>query len=184
MWKQFYEVLDSHGLPYCLCKHCEKVFLYPCRIKRGPTSLFTRHINTDCLLYKKKLKRVTSTADDTSTVFNSDISSYFSQSQNKSNETITSEIVKDELVKFFITGNIAFNQAENPHLRKLLSWIKLDDGHTLTINRKNITGRLEELAETAKEDLFLTLADNNSKVSLALDCWSSRNNLAFLGMYL
>ena len=83
MWKQFYEVSDSHDLLYCLCKHCEKVFLHPCHLKGGSKSSLTRHINTDCLLYKEKLKRVTSTADDISIVFNSNISLYFSQSQKK-----------------------------------------------------------------------------------------------------
>ena len=79
----------------------------------------TCHINIDCFSYKKKLKRVTFSADDTPTISNFNISLYFSQSQNKSNETITSEIVKDELIKFFITGNITFNQAKNPYFMKI-----------------------------------------------------------------
>jgi hypothetical protein len=102
----------------------------------------------------------------------------------QTNIPITAQAIKNELVHFFISGNIAFNQAENPHLRRLISWIKPQDGHTITINRKNITERLEKLAEEAKEDLMIQLMENDSKVSLALDCWTSRNNLAFLGMSL
>jgi len=36
---------------------------------------------------------------------------------------------------------------------------------------------------TVKEDLMVSLMENESKISLALDCWLSKNGYAFLGKF-
>ena len=36
------------------------------------------------------------------------------------------------------------------------------------------------MAATAREDLMIALMENESKISLALDCWSSKIGYAFL----
>ena len=40
---------------------------------------------------------------------------------------------------------------------------------------------LTEVGCEAKEDLMVTLMENDSKISLVLDCWISKNGHAFLG---
>ena len=82
-------------------------------------------------------------------------------------------------LKFFISGNIAFNQADNPYFQELIQ--TAHGNANQQINRKNIWERLKKLASTVKEDLMISLMENESKISLALDCWSSKNGYAFLG---
>ena len=55
-------------------------------------------------------------------------------------------------------------------------------GRPVTINRKNIRARLTEQAEKAKRDLKDELAANTSRVSLAMDGWTSRLNNSYLGI--
>jgi len=49
-------------------------------------------------------------------------------------------------------------------------------------SRKTIRSRLAQISEAAKSSRKTELAANDSKVSLALDCWSSRTGHAFIGI--
>jgi hypothetical protein len=89
--------------------------------------------------------------------------------------------ILNKVLRFFISGNIAFNQADNPYFQELIQTAHVKANQPV-INRKNIRERLRKLAVTAKEDLMIALMENESKISLALDCWSSKNGYAFLGI--
>ena len=73
-------------------------------------------------------------------------------------QIITKDIILDKILDFFILGNIAFNQADNPHFQALMAEIQVDGAPVMS-----------------------TLMSNQSRISLALDCWTSSNNIAFLG---
>ena len=55
-------------------------------------------------------------------------------------------------------------------------------GRPVSINRKNVRARLAEQAAKAKQDLKDELAANTSRVSLAMDGWTSRLNNSYLGI--
>ena len=76
------------------------------------------------------------------------------------------EDVLDKVLNFFISGNIAFNPADNPHFQDLISLIKVNDD-PVTVNHHNIAKQLHGKAEEAREDLLVTLVENDSKISLA-----------------
>ena len=83
---------------------------------------------------------------------------------------ITQNDLMDLLLKFFISGNIAFNQADNIYLRKIVELIKCRNEQTVKVNRFNITDRLHHSAEGAKNNLMSVLMFNEFKISLALNC--------------
>jgi hypothetical protein len=87
------------------------------------------------------------------------------------------------VLDFVISSNIAFNAIDNPAFQELLALIDID-GLNGTVNRRNIRELLTTESAVAHEELLLRLVENESKVSLALDCWTSCNNFAFLGMCL
>jgi len=91
---------------------------------------------------------------------------------------VTKDDVHEKILQFFISGNIAFNQADNPYFRDLMELIKVGCNETITVNRDNITKRLHEKAVLSKDELMATLMSNESRISLALDCWTSRNKIA------
>ncbi len=86
-----------------------------------------------------------------------------------------------KVLKFFISGNITFNQADNPYFQELIQ--TASGKANQLINHKNIWERLKKLMLTVKEDLMVSLMENESKISLALDCWLSKNGYAFLGKF-
>ena len=99
----------------------------------------------------------------------------------KKRQTIIKDVILNKTLDFFISGNIAFNQADNPHFQALMAEIQVD-GAAVVINRHNVRQRLSTQATQSREDLMSTLMSNQSRISLALDCWTSRNNMAFLGI--
>ena len=112
------------------------------------------------------------------------MNAYVSRTEDQSKLSFnTKETNLDKVLKFFVSGNIAFNQADNPYFQELMQTMQQNVKGPV-INRKSIRTRLGQLAIEAKEDLMIMLMENDSKVSLALDCWGSRNGYGFLGKIL
>jgi hypothetical protein len=95
---------------------------------------------------------------------------------------VTLKSVQEEILKFFVSGNISFLQANNVHFRNLMNWISVADAQNVSISRRQIRTLLSNHALTAAEELKSIFSDGDSKISLALDAWSSRNGHAFLGI--
>ena len=76
----------------------------------------------------------------------------------------------DKVLKFFISGNVALNQADNPYFQDLIRHAEAKVKGP-KVNRNSVCARLNEVGLDAKEDF----------ISLALDCWTSKNGYAFLG---
>jgi hypothetical protein len=85
----------------------------------------------------------------------------------------------DKVLKFFISGNIIFNQADNPHFQILIRYHDIKERDP-KVNRKSIYSRLSIITMDIKEDLMIILMENDSKISLILDYWISKNGYVFL----
>ena len=53
------------------------------------------------------------------------------------NQIITKDVILDKILNFFISGNVAFNQTDNPYFRALMHEIKVD-GAPVVVNRQII----------------------------------------------
>jgi hypothetical protein len=95
--------------------------------------------------------------------------------------TFTIQEIEELILKFFVSGNVPFAQAENPYFRQLIGMIKTGMGMAKSPSRFTIRRRLKNGAEIALIDTFDHLAQQDGKVSLALDCWSTRSMLPYLG---
>ena len=84
----------------------------------------------------------------------------------KKKTLITQNEVMDCVLKFFISGNIAFNQADNPYFRDLVALITCDNDINVRVNRSNVTTRLHKSAADAKSDLMVTLMEMSPKSAL------------------
>lgn len=154
------------------CKHCRKVMAHPDRNDQKTTTSMSRHLKS-CKKYISAQSAVRHRIGEVPAFF---------ATQNALRNTLTKEIIDEQILKFFISGNIPFNQADNEHFWKLISWIEVNRGPASCPSRKVIRVRLTNHAVHGKEDLKYTLSVNKSKISLALDCWTTRTNFGFLGM--
>ena len=157
LWLEFYECVHKRkGTVHVVCKYCRHPFTHPNKIGKnpegtgGPTTSMSRHLK-ECIPYKKQKSILQSSIKE------------FTDAAN----TVDDDILTKAL-KFFISGNIAFNQADNPYFQELIQ--TAHGKANQPINRKNIRERLKKLTSTAKEDLMISLMENESKISLALDC--------------
>ena len=60
----------------------------------------------------------------------------------------------------------------------------LDTGHGFEVPTPTIMkAQLKKYAKLAQNEIKECLANNDSRISLALDCWSSSNRLEFMGIF-
>ena len=143
---------------------------HPKKKNQGTTTHLNRHTKMCLLLCKLGKGQQQSTT----------IATFFKP--RSSDGTVTLKSVQDEVLKFFVSGNIPFLQANNVYFRNLMNWIPVADAETVPISRKRIRTLLSNHAQSAVEELKSILSHVDSKISLALDAWSSRNGHAFLGI--
>ena len=174
MWDEFHEAVHkSKYTCHVLCKHCDKSYGHPTTLGKatdsGTTKSMSRHLQT-CKRYNDKKGDRERMLD-----FESRLESGQTTLADYDNDTMV-----EKTLKFFISGNIAFNQADNPYFQDLIrhGQVKIKGPK---VNRKSVRAQLSEVGANATEDLMATLMANDSKVSLALDCWTSKNGHAFLG---
>lgn len=87
----------------------------------------------------------------------------------------------EQVLRIITAGNLSFSQADNPELIALEKHAYPD---IQPPNRRSVAKRLKECAAAERKTLKTQLEGVDSKVSLALDAWTTRNNQAFLGMLL
>ena len=172
----FHETIErSDGVPYAVCMLCNSVYKHPRCWKSAPTNSLNRHLD-DCVAYQRLLKTGVK-----SSMGSGALSNYFSTAS-QHRILVTKEWIERQVLKFFISANIPFRQADNEYFQELISKIQVNGGAASSPSRKVIRARLSKEAEAAKADLKAVISKNSSKISLALDMWSTRNKFGFLGI--
>jgi len=87
----------------------------------------------------------------------------------KKRQTIIKDVILNKTFDFFISGNIAFNQADNSHFQALIAEIQVN-GAAVIINRHNVHQQLFTQATQSRKNLISTLMFKQFRISLALDC--------------
>ena len=93
---------------------------------------------------------------------------------------ITSKLC-EQILRIVASVNLSFSFAENPEFVALLQHAY---SQCVFSNRRTLADKLEFNAERERERFKNELSDIDSKVSLALNCWSSRNHYSYLSMRL
>lgn len=172
-WGKFYEAVHrTNGEPLAICIYCQTKYRHPWVYQSKPTTSLDRHI-ASCHAYKRSQQ-----GSQLSTIH-----SFFNSKQSSEQRDITKTVVEEQVLKFFISGNIPFKQAENEHFHKLVSFIQINNQNALAPSRKVLRARLSKQVVSAKDNLKGILSTNHSKISLALDCWTTRTNFGFLGIF-
>jgi hypothetical protein len=135
-----------------------------------------RHL-LGCPRYLRTKHRV----DSESTITDPAIESYFSSANRRNRPVMTADRIKDKIVRIIISGNLPFSFVENVEFVDL---VKDAYPNCDMITRKTVVDYLRSKATCTKEDISMRMSENKSKVSLAMDIWTTRTHLAFLGMYL
>jgi len=139
-----------------------------------------KHLN-GCLKYRSASRKCISDAPSSlSSLSSSDpFSNFFDTSNRPLIGFMTSDKLCEQVLRIITEGNLPFSFAENPELVALLRNAYSDCSIP---NRRSIVNRLKTNVVEEKDKRKTDFARLGSmKVSLALDAWSTRTHIAFLG---
>jgi hypothetical protein len=94
---------------------------------------------------------------------------------------MTSNKLCEQVLRIITAGNLSFSFAENPEFVALLRHAYPDCSIP---NRWSVVKALKGAVKRERVALKEELTGNDSKVSIALDAWTSGNNIAFLDIFL
>jgi hypothetical protein len=174
-WNEYFETVHrKHGTAHLLCKHCHTVFPHPNSDPNKSTSSIGKHLKT-CSEYKRKLRNAAGEDSPSVDLFED----FFNSVAPRDRPVTTRDRVKEKVLRIIISGNLSFSFAENDEFVDLLKDAYPD---CTPPNRRAIVEYLKSKATLTRHELKAKLGELDSKVSIALDIWTTRTNLAFLGM--
>jgi hypothetical protein len=171
MWEHYHEAVDlDNATAVVICKLCHQVYEHP-RLKKGSgTDVISKHWQRK---HEKQKAAIKSGPLDQYTKP--------TESHKQDGMVVTKFELEELLVKAMVACNWPFGQFNNEDFQNLLvrGFPHLKDSLP---HSKRMTTVLEEQAKEAKDEIRLRFSSNTSRISLALDCWTSSNSLEFMGM--
>jgi hypothetical protein len=172
-WSHFHEAADiHHGVPKLICKYCKTVQNHP-DIKKEGTSNMSRHLlSANC---NKSGKRPAEAQNTLERHFKKGRSI---PSEASSIPLFTQPAFQNALIHFILDANIPFRTLERPSFQALLQICRPS---IQLPGRTHLQKLIAERATAARKQILKQLPSSR-KISLALDCWTSPNRLAFLAI--
>ena len=176
-WTLFYEVIDlEKNLPLAYCKRCSKTYTYP-RTKSDSNNSdmwkhYRRHIAQQEAEENRKKSRNNILIDG---YFTKQISS---SSFRNTDVGITTIELNQLLLQTAVACNWPFDQFDNTYFRSLID--RGFPSHSCP-QRRAMKQMLTVAAKTARAEIKQRFANVDSRISLALDCWTSPNRWEFMG---
>ena len=165
-WSHFFEAVDpAKKVAHIVCIHCKWIGPHPNRSASRSPGRLGRHLSV-CHKYQSTLRK-------------SVVAQLVEQNRRPYIETeMNSQKLTEAVLNGAIQSNISFRAATNPVWMSLLKQgfpnLKIPD-------RRALPRLLEQRAMEARSDLKTRLSLNDSKISLALDGWTSTTNISFQG---
>jgi|SRR5437667_10128666 len=173
-WPEFIETVHcKDGTAHVLCRHCHTAVRHPNRDANKSPSNMQKHLAA-CVKYRQHLQNQAGEHSPRVDLFDS----LFNSSSPRDRPVMTRDRVKEKVLRIIIAGNLPFSFAENGELVDLLKDAYPDCPPP---SRKAIVDYLKSKATLTRLEMKEKLAQLDSKVSIALDIWTTRTNLAFLG---
>lgn len=97
-------------------------------------------------------------------------------------EMITREGFMQHLLRLIIVKNLPFSIVESPELRNLLGYASLGNKICAVPSRTTVAEHIKKNFAVEKEALKAELKQVPGKISFVIDCWTSPNKYAFLGI--
>jgi hypothetical protein len=177
-WGHFKNCVDPKaGRAYMVCKYCNTKTAHPgCTTKKN-TSGMKYHLD-NCIKYKLA-ENERRRAEGESVGIEGDFFAEVQPTDSPTRGLMSAEKLCEQVLRIITEGNLPFSFAENCEMIKL-------EKHAYPVvnppNRRSVAARLKKNVGKEKQRLRERLAEVDSRISLALDAWTTRNNTAFLGM--
>lgn len=173
VWKHFDQVADiDSGRPRVLCKACLTLLDHPQHKNHG-TSAMSRHQKSNaCRKGKKRGSHQTLISDSLQNN---------SMRESLNVRKLTTFQLEEHLLKTITCLRLPFQTVENPVFQRLLNVVYSGPGVLALPSAKTLRRRLRDEVTVRQESQLQDLPDD-AKVSLALDCWTSPFQQAFMAI--
>jgi hypothetical protein len=179
-------VNSQRGTPHQICKHCEYLTKHNNLLNGKTPKNLNEHLER-CDKYKV-WRRTNPSGDYNDEHMNHSakkniLDDYLMSPSDilPTRGAMTSTKLCEQVLRIIVAGNLSFSFAENPEFVALLRHAYPDCDIP---NRRSVAKALKKAAKDERVALREELMKNDSKVSIALDAWTSSNTIAFLGMYI
>ena len=169
-YRTYDEAIDTHRKAAIIkCQQCGVEYPHPRGGSHSSINGSTHNVkrHRDACPKGKPVSVITETSSN-----GADIRYIFSQ--------VSQEQFEELLMRATVASNWPFTQFVTPAFQELLrkGFPKLKPPSPRVMRL-----RLERYANQAREEIRLRFGENNSRISLVLDCWTSPNHLEFMGTY-
>ncbi|KAJ6086552.1 hypothetical protein N7467_005466 [Penicillium canescens] len=172
-WEYFDQVAElSSGRPKVICRACSTLLDHPQHKSHGTSAMGKHQRSISCRKGKKRASHQISIHDAIQR-------SHTSPSVSASKFTKTE--LEEHLLKTIARARLAFTIVEDPAFQSLLNLIYSDSQGLELPSAKTLRRRLRD-AVTSQQDSQLEGLPSDAKVSLALDCWTSPFQQAFMAI--
>ena len=171
MWEEFVETVHTKEFtPHVICKHCKTSLKHPNVCPNQSPSGMTRHLR-HCHGYQQ-LQRA---AEDHS----ASIQDFFTSMDPRNQPVMTADRIKDRILRIIVSGSLPFAFVENVEFVDL---VKDAYPNCPVPTRRALVDHLKSKATCSKKETSARARRSQSRPSLAMDIWTTRSHLAFLGM--
>jgi hypothetical protein len=167
-YRDFDEVIDTcKKRARIKCQHCGLEYPHPRASTSSSTSTANLNRHRNACRFKHRAPSVNSAASTNGP----DIRTFFVQLNQSQFEEL--------LMRAMVACNWPFTQFATPAFIELLrrGFPRLNPPTPRVMHL-----RLERYADEARDEIKNRFRENDSRISLALDCWTSPNRLEFMGM--
>lgn len=173
VWKHFDQVADiDTGRPRVFCQACLTLLDHPQHRKNGTSAMGRHQKSNTCRRGKKRRSRQTLLSDSLQN---------HATSASLGAERVTTSELEEQLLKTVTCLRLPFQTVENPVFQRLLNLLHSGPGELEIPSAKTLRRRLREVVAVQQESQLQDLPEN-AKVSLALDCWTSPFQQAFMAI--
>lgn len=173
VWKHFDQVAGIEtGIPKVICRACLTLLDHPQHKKHGTSAMGKHQRSKSC---RKGQKRTCHQA-----LVSNSIQKAFLGVPSGPNKFTTSQF-EERLLRTIACLRLPFQTVENPEFQALLKFIHLGPGELEMPSAKTLRRRLRDAVRGQQESQLRDLPED-AKVSLALDCWTSPFQQAFMAI--
>lgn len=173
------------GTPHQICNHCQCIIKHNNLLNGKTPKNLNEHLER---CHKYKVWRRANPSTDHEEYINRTAPKHFLNDYRTSSSDIlptkgvmTSVKLCEQVLRIIVAGNLSFSFAENPEFVALLRHAYPDCNIP---NRRSVAKALKKAAKDERVALREEMMMNDSKINIALDAWTSNNNIAFLGTYI
>lgn len=95
------------------------------------------------------------------------------------NLTFSQELFEERLIKWIVKNDQPFTEVESTGFKELLTLLK---PNLSIVSANTVKRRIMDTYDVKQSEMNLMFQKLDSKVSFTTDCWTSPNNLAFMGV--